>query len=362
MKRYGRRQLFLLVTVLVLISLGFCYGPAEEDGGSPQPEAGHGEAAGEIIKANLSVDLMPPGERESPPAAERPAPDAAVDRKHRVEGYSGAGTVEPNTSKGSEPRQVKNGIPDLDEAGQAGPVPAPGKAPAVQPPTAPPAQQPAPPPAPVTYAWLGSHQITFRSEVQVTNIGSERAACVWVDLPMPENSSPYQDTRLQSTNHELAYMSGRIGSFGVGDLEPGETVTIQTDYAITIRPVMINSTNETMEKARQVYLQYAGSGNCFQLASGFVNGCRGMGISARLVNGFAGSRGCSIGAGSLEGRRHSWAEFHVDGLGWVPVDLTYKYFAELPCASHMVETYADETVKAYHMGGKISMKWSNMIL
>lgn len=365
METNRQRRLVLLIIVLTLMLLGFCYGPAEERAGISLPEAGKGQAPGEIVKTDLSIELEAPGDRASPPAVEVPFPVAKDDdTKRKAEGCgSGACPVERNTLKGPEARGENGKTPSLGEMAPAGAASGPEKAPAVQPSTTPPAPPPAPAPgAPVTYAWRGAHQVTFRSEVQVTNTGSERAENVWVDLPMLENSSPYQDTGLLSTNYEIAYMSGRIGSFGVGDIEPGATITIQTNYAITIRPLTINSSNETTEKARQVYQQYAGGGNCFELASGFAGRCRELGVSARVVNGFAGARGCNISAGSLEGRRHSWAEFYVDGLGWVPVDLTFGYFADFPSASHIVETYADAAIRAYHLGGTISMKWNNMIL
>ena len=218
------------------------------------------------------------------------------------------------------------------------------------------------PRGPVSYVWGGAHRVTFRSRVRLTNTGGKIAKNVWVDLPMLENSSPYQQTRLKSTSHEPAYMTGRIGSFGVGDLEPGQAVVIKTDYEITMRPVALKSTNETVEKARQLFRLSSGSGSCGDQAKEFVRRCRDKGIKARLVNGYAGTGGGKIAPGSLKGRRHSWAEFYLDGLGWVPVDLTFNYFASLPHASHVVETYADKSVKIYHLGGKIDVKWDNEIL
>lgn len=218
------------------------------------------------------------------------------------------------------------------------------------------------PPEPVSYVWGRTHQVTFRSRVKVTNTGTEKAENVWVDLPMLENSSPYQKTTLQSTNYEPAYLNGRVGSFGVGDIDPGESVVIKTDYQITMKPLSIRSTDKTVEKARRAFQQYAGSGSCSELAKGFVRRCRELGVKARLVNGYARAGGGDIASGSLKGCRHSWAEFYIEGLGWVPVDLTFKYFAFFPHASHLVETYADQAVKVYHLGGKISVIWENEIL
>lgn len=232
----------------------------------------------------------------------------------------------------------------------------------------PPQNAPAPavtPAEPVAYVWGSPHVFSFRTEVRVANNGSEVAANVWVDLPLLENGSPYQTTTLTATNYEIAYATGRVAGFGIGDLQPGEIKTVIADYTVTVRPVLISSTNETVEKAMQAYSRYAGSGsgngNCRTLASGFVERCRELGVTARLVNGFARAQKGNMTPGSLEGSRHSWAEFYVEGLGWVPVDLTFQYFGTFPHASHVIETYADESVRVYHRGGSLNVVWRNSI-
>jgi transglutaminase-like putative cysteine protease len=67
-------------------------------------------------------------------------------------------------------------------------------------------------------------------------------------------------------------------------------------------------------------------------------------------------------SGSLQGSRHSWAEFYVDGLGWVPVDLTFQYFGAFPHTSHVVESYGDQSIKVNYSGGSLGASWSNSIL
>jgi len=216
--------------------------------------------------------------------------------------------------------------------------------------------------SPASYRWGSSKNYTFRMEVRLTNNGSDTARNIRVAVPLLENSSPYQTTSLKSVNYSAVSSSGRVSTFNIGDLAPGQSKTITADFNITVRTVSVNSSNETVEKARKVYEKYAGSGNCRTLARGFISECKSMGIKAREVVGFARPQRGAMTAGSLQGCRHSWAEFYVDGLGWVPVDLTFKYFGELPHTSHIIESYGDKSLQVNFTGGKLSASWSNAIL
>lgn len=215
---------------------------------------------------------------------------------------------------------------------------------------------------PVTYSWGTASNYVFRIQVKVTNNGSEQSRSVIVSVPLLENSSPYQSTTFKSANYTVVSTSGRISTFDLGELAPGETKTIIADFDISVIPISINSTNETIEKARIAYEQYAVSGNCRTLALGFINRCREMGITAREVIGFARTQRGPMTSGSLQGARHSWAEVYVDGLGWVPVDLTFQYFGAFPHSSHIVESYSDQSIKVNYAGGNLSASWSNIIL
>ncbi len=225
-----------------------------------------------------------------------------------------------------------------------------------------PEPEPEPEPAPsVSYSWGGTSNYTFRMEVEVSNIGSNTSRNVRVSVPLLENTSPYQTTTLRSVNYSSVSTSGRVHTFNIGDLPPGQTKTIVAEFDIAVRTVSINSSNETVEKARQAYNQYAGSGNCRTLARGFISKARELGIQAREVIGFARPQRGPMTSGSLAGTRHSWAEFYVDGLGWVPVDLTFQYFGELPHPSHIVESYSDQSIRVNYTGGSLSATWSNAI-
>lgn len=65
----------------------------------------------------------------------------------------------------------------------------------------------------------------------------------------------------------------------------------------------------------------SGDGVCSEYASLFVALARASGIPARLVYGWANDVGLK---GSLEAsRRHVWAEYYVQGRGWIEVDPTF---------------------------------------
>ncbi len=216
--------------------------------------------------------------------------------------------------------------------------------------------------APVSYSFGVSKSYTFRMEVVVTNNGSDTSRNVNVSVPLLENRSPYQTTTLKTVNYEIVSSSGRVSTFNIGDLVPGESKTITADFDITVRTVSLNSSNATVELARQAYEKHKGSGNCRDLALAFIKESESLGITAREVIGFARPQRGEMISGSLQGFRHSWAEFYVEELGWVPVDLTFHYFGTFPQTSHVVESYGDQSLRVNYTGGSLSASWSNMIL
>jgi hypothetical protein len=203
----------------------------------------------------------------------------------------------------------------------------------------------------------------FRTEIEVTNNSTIASRNVTVVVPLPENDSPYQTTSLKKVNYDIVSSSGRMSTFHIGDLAPGEVKTIVADFEINVSPIPVDLSNEIVAKAREAFDQFAGSGNCRELAHGFIKASGDMGIMAREVVGFARSDiGQPMSSGSLKGTRHSWAEFHVDGYGWVPVDLTFQYFGSFPQASHIIEGYSVDPIKINSSGGSLSAIWSNSIL
>lgn len=113
------------------------------------------------------------------------------------------------------------------------------------------------------------------------------------------------------------------------------------------------------------------TGVCEDYAALFVALCRAAGIPARQVNGYADPQG--RGAAwklvpaetlSLKGCRHSWAEFYLEGAGWLPADPTLNiydaqltYFASLPQAGHLAQNYADQSLRVRFQGGQLAVAW-----
>ena len=72
---------------------------------------------------------------------------------------------------------------------------------------------------------------------------------------------------------------------------------------------------------------------------------------------------------NLRGYRHSWAEFYLEGIGWVPVDPTrdinskeQRYFGALPRTSHIVQNYLDQSLRVRYRGGKLSAGWEETLV
>jgi len=117
------------------------------------------------------------------------------------------------------------------------------------------------------------------------------------------------------------------------------------------------------------------SGVCEDYAALFVAFCRSEGIPARLVNGYADPQGrgeiWNVDSGKifpLRGYRHSWAEFYLPGIGWIPVDPTMNiydqnltYFASLPQASHLAQNYQDQNMRVRYQGGQLAVIWGEEI-
>ncbi len=325
---------------------------AEETSDPEESEAGEKAVTSEPAPAKSATDQGTTEQKKTTAPGEEPVVTASANSTTNT-------PVDHKAEHETEKETVSKPVETVTEQPAVEPAPAPEPVETTSQPVAEPVPAVS---APVTYRWGSAANYTFRMEVKVTNNGSDPSRNVNVSVPLLENRSPYQTTALKSVNYNVVSTSGRVSTFNLGDMAPGETKTIVADFDIRVLPVSINSTNETVEKARQAYNQYAGSGNCRTLALGFIGKAREMGVEAREVVGFARPQRGAMTSGSLAGARHSWAEFYVDGLGWVPVDLTFQYFGEFPNTSHIVESYGDQSITVNYSGGSLSASWSNLIL
>jgi hypothetical protein len=82
----------------------------------------------------------------------------------------------------------------------------------------------------------------------------------------------------------------------------------------------VHYTSETEERGA-LWALVNGTGDCSEYSYLFVALCRAVGIPARVNVGF-GFQGSQESV--VEG--HMWAEYYLQGYGWVPVDLTWNVF------------------------------------
>ncbi len=195
-----------------------------------------------------------------------------------------------------------------------------------------------------------------RTSVIVTNKGSETADSIIITLPFYESGSSQQTVTLRETSHEV---DGN--TFYIGSLDSGSEVVVWAEFDIVVRTVSLERGGKEVDRAFEIYNRYKGSGNCRDLALQFINDCGKEGITAREVVGYARPQRGNMTVGDLKGCRHSWAEFYVEGIGWIPVDLTFGYFGDFPHHSHIIEGYGDRSIKVNYSGGDLSAVWVNEV-
>lgn len=142
----------------------------------------------------------------------------------------------------------------------------------------------------------------------------------------------------------------------------------QKAFEFTRSTLTYNSYSPSANQGALAGLQ-AGSGCCEEYASLFVAVCRASGIPARIVNGYANDRDELAEDETLinmTGRRHQWAEFYLDGKGWIPVDPTLSIdmrpvFGQLPTGCYVAENYGDRQVTGKYRGGKLAIQFQDQV-
>jgi len=139
-------------------------------------------------------------------------------------------------------------------------------------------------------------------------------------------------------------------------------------FDFTHRTLEYDSTAPSANKGALAGLQ-AKAGVCEEFASLFVATCRASGIPARIVNGYASDVSQLAGdynAANLNGRRHQWAEFYLEGKGWIPADPTLTncfnpMFGELPAGYYLAQNYGDSPIRGSYRGGKVSIGFEDKL-
>jgi len=86
----------------------------------------------------------------------------------------------------------------------------------------------------------------------------------------------------------------------------------------------------------EFFLGSSRTGYCMHYASASVMILRELGVPARYASGYVVSRnsfeedGKNFTAEILDNQAHAWAEVYLDGIGWVPVEVTSGYSTLLP--------------------------------
>ena len=162
------------------------------------------------------------------------------------------------------------------------------------------------------------------------------------DVPSFTVDVSYGVTREEYVHRDFAN-AGRTGDAGDAavprDLEANRLVPLNQRIRGLSAEVTAGKTTD-LEKARAIYdyvlstMKYdksgtgwghgdilwacdAKRGNCTDFHALFIGLCRAAGIPARFMIGFP--LPASRGEGAIPGY-HCWAEFHLRGFGWVPVD------------------------------------------
>ncbi len=194
------------------------------------------------------------------------------------------------------------------------------------------------------------------------------------------------------TANFLAYTGGNNAGSEALFLQPSTGIESSHPEIVSRAEQITSGAKDNLEKARAIYkfvqqhMRYDSSaacrnqgalsalrqkaGVCEDYAALFVALCRAVGLPSRQVNGYADPKGTGehwdqLGRPlSLKGCRHSWAEFYLEGMGWLPVDPTMnmasrdlKYFGSLPCSSHIAQNYFDQSVRIKFQGGRLEALW-----
>lgn len=204
----------------------------------------------------------------------------------------------------------------------------------------------------------------FPVEGLAANLSTGLSGIKWEYLkPLP---------KVESDHPEIIAKAREIAAAAGNDMEK-----VRNIYRFVINHMSYNPNSPYRNQGALSALRNC-TGVCEDYAALFVALTRASGIPARLVNGYADPLGTGkawaapVGKEvSLAGYRHSWAEFYLEGIGWVPVDPTLDiysdsvaWFGRLPGASHIAQNYLDNLLRVRYQGSpnSLSISWQDVLV
>ena len=171
--------------------------------------------------------------------------------------------------------------------------------------------------------------------------------------------------KIECTAPEIQAIASQINS----QVNDEDTLALaRTAFEFAHTTLTYDSTAPSANKGALAGLQ-ARAGVCEEFASLFVATCRASGIPARIVNGYASDArelAQDDNPVDLQGRRHQWAEFYLDGKGWIPVDPTLtnsvnSVFGELPAGYYVAQNYGDSPIRGSYRGGQVGIGFEDKV-
>ncbi len=206
-----------------------------------------------------------------------------------------------------------------------------------------------------------SHKTNLHTVITVENISDEIAKDVVVLVPIL-NETFYQNITWEA-NYPTIQLDNSIATFELGEIQPHQKKTLVVNYNLEIHKFMLEGDNTEINHIRKIYDTFPNSGNCLNLHHNLKDHLTKEGFQTRIVYGYARPEYKNITPGSLEGVRHSWIEIYVDDVDkWLPVDLNFGYFMDLPYASHITEAYEPLPTQVNFTGGELQAHLKKLIL
>lgn len=211
--------------------------------------------------------------------------------------------------------------------------------------------------------------ITISYEIEVSPLTADLNALHNQDLELNKDKYLSPSPKIEADHGDIVARAREVTRNGEGTLDKAQRI-----YRFVLEHMDYDVTSPYRNQGALTALQKA-SGVCEDYAALFTALCRASGIPARQVNGFTDPQGTgevwNLSGGedfSLRGYRHSWAEFYVEGLGWLPVDPTMdmysqelRYFTSIPETSHIAQNYQDQSIRGQVQGGQVSIRWENRL-